>query len=136
MTMPGSAALRCEKAACPWPEAGLLTGIFSIVAIFARPVAGMLTDRRNHKKLLMLFSALVSAVSFGYGLFRDVPYLYACRILHGACYAISSTVQISITTQLLQKERMGEGMSLMSMVPDSRHVHCAESWANPVRHHR
>ena len=96
-------------------EAGLLTGIFSIVAIFARPVAGMLTDRRNHKKLLMLFSTLVSAVSFGYGLFRDVPYLYACRILHGACYAISSTVQISITTQLLQKERMGEGMSLMSM---------------------
>ena len=96
-------------------EAGLLTGIFSIVAIFARPVAGILTDRRNHKKLLMLFSTLVSAASFGYGLFRDVPYLYACRILHGACYAISSTVQISITTQLLQKERMGEGMSLMSM---------------------
>lgn len=96
-------------------QAGVLTGIFSIVAIFARPVAGLIADSGKKKSMLLWFSIPVSAAAFCYGFATGAPGLYASRIIHGACYAISSTIQIALTTQLLPRDRMGEGMSMMSM---------------------
>lgn len=96
-------------------ETGILTGIFSIVAIVARPAAGIISDRFPKKRMLILFSAAVGAAAFCYGLCTKPLGLYVFRILHGAAYAISSTIQIAMTTEMIRTDRMGEGMSMMSM---------------------
>lgn len=95
--------------------AGFLTGIFSIIAIFARPVAGMLSDRGGKKPLLVLFTVFVGLAAFGYSLCSGAAGLFACRILHGACFAVSSTIQLALASAVIPAEQMGEGMGYMSL---------------------
>lgn len=95
--------------------AGFLTGIFSIMAIFVRPVAGILSDRGGRKKLLILFTLLVSFAAFGYSLSHRFAGLFLCRILHGACFAMSSTIQLAMVTAIIPPAKMGEGMGYMSL---------------------
>ena len=95
--------------------AGFLTGIFSIVAIFVRPVAGILSDRGGRKVLLLLFTLLVSFAAFGYSLSHSFVGLFLCRILHGACFAMSSTIQLAMVTAIIPSAKMGEGMGYMSL---------------------
>ncbi len=95
--------------------AGFLTGIFSIVAIFVRPVAGILSDRGGKKGLLVVFTILVGVTAFGYSLSDTAAGLFVCRILHGTCYAVSSTVQLALASLVIPSGQMGEGMGYMSL---------------------
>lgn len=95
--------------------AGFLTGIFSIMAIFVRPVAGILSDRGGRKTLLVIFTLLVSSAAFGYSISYHFVALFLCRILHGACFAMSSTIQIAMVTAIIPPDKMGEGMGYMSL---------------------
>ncbi|MCM1026661.1 MAG: MFS transporter [Roseburia sp.] len=95
--------------------AGLLTGIFSVMAIFVRPIAGILSDRGGRKPLLILFTLLVSFAAFGYSLSHHFAGLFLCRILHGACFAMSSTIQLAMVTSVIPSAKMGEGMGYMSL---------------------
>ena len=94
---------------------GILTGIFSIVAIFARPIAGTMADRGYTKILLIGATLLTALAAFGYSLTKNVPFLFIWRILHGACFAISSTVQLTLTSTLVPEVRLGEGLGYMGI---------------------
>jgi len=95
--------------------AGTLTAVFSVVAIFARPVAGMLADRVNRKIMLMSANVLIGFATVGYSLSRSAAPLFVFRILHGTFFAFSSTVQLTMTSSIVPEERMGEGMGYMGI---------------------
>lgn len=97
-------------------EAGVLTGIFSIAAIFSRPLAGLVADR--HRKKLVLFGVtLIMALStMGYSFTHHRLALYACRVVHGAAFAGSSTIQLALAASIIPSNRRGEGLGYMGMV--------------------
>ncbi|MDR0929917.1 MAG: MFS transporter [Oscillospiraceae bacterium] len=96
-------------------EAGVLTGLFSSAAIFARPFAGVLADRVNRKWVLLPMMAVMVIASFGYSITHAPVALYVCRVLHGIAFAGSSTVQLALTAGMIPDNRRGEGMGYMGM---------------------
>ena len=48
--------------------AGVIVGMFSITALFARPVAGIISDRFNKKYVFIAATALIGSSLTGYGL--------------------------------------------------------------------
>ena len=95
--------------------AGILTGIFSIVAIVARPFAGLIADRMNRKWVLLATTAVMAITSYGYSITQSAAGLYVCRVLHGMAFAGSSTVQLALAAGMIPEKRRGEGMSFMGM---------------------
>lgn len=96
-------------------QAGVLTGFFSIVAIFARPLAGFLSDNANKKRLLVLAYSVMGLAPLGYGLSGNIVLLYAFRVVHGVSFAVCSTVQMAVAVELVPAERTGEGLGYMGI---------------------
>lgn len=95
--------------------AGTLSGIFAITALVIRPVSGIISDRLN-KRNLMAVSVFVTAIAMiGYYLSQNIYMLFAFRILHGAAFGISSTVNVALVSTLIPKKRLGEGLSLFGL---------------------
>jgi Arabinose efflux permease len=90
--------------------AGVISGIFSIAALVIRPFAGMTADTVNKKFLCIIANILIGISVVGYAFSHNVPMLFFFRILHGAAFGISSTVNIALVTKYIPKERMGEGL--------------------------
>ena len=97
-------------------EAGVLTGIFSIAALFARPFAGLLSDRHSKKWVLFWITAAMALSTAGYSITQSRAGLYACRVIHGAAFAGSSTIQLALAAGLVPPGRRGEGLGYMGMV--------------------
>ncbi len=114
MTMPTLPKYALERG-LSLTEAGVLTGVFSVVAIVARPVAGMLSDRTDRKKLLLGAAWLSALTTLGYSLAKGSAALFAFRIMHGACFAVTSTVQLALTSDILPEDRVGEGIGYMGL---------------------
>lgn len=99
----------------PLTRVGFLTGIFSVAAMVARPVSGMLADCMNKKKLMLVSLLLMVFCSAGYSVSHGYFSLLVWRILHGCCFACSSTAQLSIAVELVPECRRGEGLGYMGM---------------------
>lgn len=114
MTMPTLPSFAVEIGAT-LSMAGVLSGLFSLTALFIRPVAGMATDRWNKKRLLIIATLLISASTLGYSRSTSFAMLVALRILHGTAFAFSSTSNMALTTLYIPKDRMGEGVGYMGI---------------------
>jgi len=97
-------------------EAGVLTGIFSIAAIFARPFAGLVADRRGKKWVLFWITVVMAVSTVGYSITSSRLGLYAWRVAHGAAFAGSSTIQLALAATVVPRKRRGEGLGYMGMV--------------------
>ncbi len=95
--------------------AGLLAGIFAIMALVARPVAGLLVDRVARKRLLVVVTGLLAVATFGYVIAPTYQVLFIARIFHGAFFALSTTAGTSIGASLVPKKRLGEGLAYLGM---------------------
>ncbi len=91
-------------------EIGLVIGFFTISAVIIRPVAGMGVDTYGRKGVYLLgllvfvFSCLV------YNWTDTIPLLLLVRFLHGFGWGTSSTAAGTIATDVIPKQRLGEGM--------------------------
>lgn len=95
--------------------AGTLGGIYSLAALLVRPLGGLAADKLNKKKLCMIFTCLISFSIAGYALSPNIVALFASRILHGAAFGISSTVNIALVSECIPKKRLGEGLGYYGM---------------------
>lgn len=96
-------------------QAGLLTGVFSVVAIVVRPLAGLLADRSNQKTMLIVANVCNGLAALGYSFSLSPTALFIFRILHGMSFAMSSTVQLALTSSIVPQERLGEGIGYMGI---------------------
>jgi len=95
--------------------AGTVTAIFSITALFTRPLSSLLGDRLNRKKLLLITLLLNSILIFMYPIVTNIVWLYPLRILHGISFSISGTVSLSLGVDFVPKERLGEGVGYLGI---------------------
>ena len=91
--------------------ASSISGILPLVAMVVCPVAGVLSDRINRKKLLL-------ATNIGYSVFLclhafagGLGVLAVLRAGTGVFFAVSSVLTVACASSYIPKERMGEGRS-------------------------
>ena len=119
--------------------AGAIAGTFSIAAMVVRPFSGLLSDRMNRKTLLVVSTFAMGVFTFFYGFVSDTGMLFVLRILHGAVFCISSTVNMALIPGFAPKNRVGEavsyfglGQSLAIMVGPSLGLAIAEAGGFPL----
>ncbi|MCI8616092.1 MAG: MFS transporter [Lachnospiraceae bacterium] len=95
--------------------AGIIAGMFSITALISRPFCGIMADRFNKVWLLRAATLFMVAGAFGYGLSKALPFIVFARILHGIGFAINSTTLISLVTQYVSQNKLGEGLGYFGL---------------------
>lgn len=97
------------------PAAGVIVGMFSITALFARPVSGIISDRLNKKYVFIAATALIGFSLIGYGLSTGIASLVVFRIFHAAAFSVNGTVNLALVAQIIPRKRMGEGIGYFGL---------------------
>lgn len=100
---------------CSLTLAGTLTGLYSISALIGRPFSGMLSDRRNKKHLVIAGLLITGAGTIGLALSHQLVLLGLCRIVMGLGFALSSTLMVTLATNYMPEDRMGEGVGYFAL---------------------
>jgi MFS family permease len=95
--------------------AGITVGAFSLTALFLRPWAGRLGDRRGRRPLMIAGAATVGASVAAYSLATSVPVLVALRLVTGIGEAFFFTGAAAAVTDMAPEERRGEAVSFFSL---------------------
>jgi MFS family permease len=66
-------------------------------------VSGWFVDKYNKKNVFVISTILFGAVSFGYAFAKNVPSLFALRILHGILFGVSTTCTTALVSPLSRK---------------------------------
>jgi predicted MFS family arabinose efflux permease len=90
--------------------AGVISGTFSIAALVLRPFAGAAADFYNKKKLCIISTGVIALTALGYAFVPNIPCMFAVRILHGAAFGVSSTVNMALVTFCIPHDRTAEGL--------------------------
>src|SRR5690606_13932604 len=65
-------------------QVGLAVGIFTLVAVILRPIAGGLLDQYGRRPFLLIGLAFYGLSMYLYGMVQGVGTLLLVRLLHGA----------------------------------------------------
>ena len=95
--------------------AGVTVGMFSVTSLVIRPFCGILSDRANKIKLLLISFLLASMGTIGYSIIPRIGPIVVFRILQGIGFGISSTVLITIAVHFILEKRMGEGIGYLGI---------------------
>lgn len=91
-------------------NAGLASSIFVIGALSARLFAGKWNQRFGQKRLLYAGLILSLLMSLLYFAVNNIIFLLLVRFFHGVAFGISSTVILTIASNIVPRERLGEGL--------------------------
>lgn len=89
---------------------GLITGIFSLSALFFRPWFGNLIDNKSRKLVLLIGVGILSLVSLSYTLVYSVIFLLVLRIIHGIGLSAQSTAIGTVISDIAPRSRLSEGV--------------------------
>ena len=95
--------------------AGLITGIFSYVALAGRPLASILGDRGNKKKMLMIFMTAHGLFTLLYAFAPDIAWVVPFRVARGLAFSVAGTISLALGTDYIPKARMGEGVGFLGV---------------------
>jgi len=93
--------------------AGVVTGIFAVSALCGRPLASIMGDRFNKKRLLVLFLLLNGCSIILYALAPGIMWLFLVRILHGLAFSISGTISFALGADYIPQKRLSEGIGYL-----------------------
>ncbi|MCF6799566.1 MFS transporter [Priestia megaterium] len=94
---------------------GVMTTTFMLAAIITRPVTGILMHKINIKQVLcvmLLFVLVCIMISYNQ---QVIPLLISIRILEGIGFGVTTNLLATLATNLIPKERMGEGIGYFGM---------------------
>ena len=89
---------------------GVMTSVYSIMAIVARPMAGIISDRSGRMKLLIAGALICAAASLGFSFTTELVLLVALRMLMGLGFGIHSTCAGAGVADVVPKSRIAEGV--------------------------
>lgn len=95
--------------------AGTVAGIFSISALFSRPLSGYATDIFNKKTLCVLSTILIGVSMLGYLLAPSLSLFFVVRILHGLAFGISGTANLALASEFIPDKNMGQGLGYFGL---------------------
>jgi len=94
---------------------GLSVAAFAVTALFLRPWAGRLGDRRGRRLLMLVGGAAVAVSVLGYVVATTVPLLFVFRLMSGFGEAFFFTGAASAINDLAPESRRGEAVSFFSL---------------------
>ena len=90
--------------------AGLVIGVFTISAVLIRPFVGMALDVYGRKVIYLVGLIIFLFSTLAYNWAPTVAMLLAIRFIHGFGWGAASTAGGTIATDVIPKQRLGEGM--------------------------
>jgi MFS family permease len=96
---------------------GLATWVFTLAALFMRPLTGILSDRWGRKPILVLGAVLFSGGPVFHAFAPNVSLLLVAKALHGAGLGCFSTANQAFVADLLPSDRYGEGLGVAGIAP-------------------
>ena len=94
---------------------GLMITVYSIAALVARPVAGIISDKFGRVRLLIIGAAACAVACVLYGMTTAILFLLAIRVLNGFAFGMHSTCAGAVAADVLPKSRMAEGIGYFSL---------------------
>lgn len=95
--------------------AGIVVGIFSIMALVIRPVSGVVADRYSKRNILFASNLMIGISVLGYTVSDNVGVILCFRILHGIAFGMSGTASVSLCSEIIPKNRTGEGIGYVGL---------------------
>lgn len=105
----------CLELGSDLKTASAVASLMSMAAMFLRPVAGMISDQVNRKRLILLTIASNVALAVLHIFARDVRVLAVVRILQGVAFSFASVAIMAFGTVFILESRLGEGMGWLSL---------------------
>ena len=96
-------------------EAGFTASIFIIGALIARVFVGKWMMSAGYKKILCVGVIAGLIMTIAYFAVNNISLLLVVRFLHGASFGITSTATATIVSDIVPKERRGEGIGYFSL---------------------
>ncbi|AUX89450.1 MULTISPECIES: MFS transporter [unclassified Acinetobacter] len=96
-------------------QAGLAMTLFMISAIAVRPFSGLIIEKLDIRKTLIVSGIFFSLFSLAYLLADQLTTLFIIRFLHGIWFSILTTVCVPVVNQFIPEQRKGEGMGYYVM---------------------
>ncbi|ABS20997.1 MFS transporter [Bacillus cytotoxicus] len=94
---------------------GFVVGIFTVAALFIRPLTGNALQKFD-KKIILMTGTAICLLAMGSYLFASTVFLLlAVRILHGAGFGMTTTTYGTIVSDLIPPARRGEGMGYFGL---------------------
>jgi MFS family permease len=89
---------------------GLITTVFLISAIIARPFSGKLMETLGKRTIFLVALLILFVSSTLYFIPRSITGLLILRFFHGIGFGMATTAMGAIVADLIPKSRQGEGM--------------------------
>lgn len=90
--------------------AGVLSGIYFVFSIAARPVSGYLGNRWQKKRLLLIATVVLCLSSIGMTVSRTLPGIMFFRAVQGIGYSFQTAVNFAIVSERAPAGRSGEAL--------------------------
>ena len=90
--------------------AGTIVGLMSLAAMFARPFAGLSSDRINKKLIIAVTGAVTGVCMYLYSVSKSVEMMAAVRFVHGISFSFSTVALLAFNTMFIPKDKIGEGI--------------------------
>jgi MFS family permease len=94
---------------------GLVISLFTVSALLVRPFAGKALDTIGRKPVLMFGLVIFFLSVTGYYWMASVTLVLALRFVHGIGWGIVTTTYGTIVSDIIPRERSGEGMGYFGM---------------------
>jgi len=95
--------------------AGVIAGMFALLALAYRPFAGFITDRA-HKKLVLAIGFACTTISFfGYAFSQSAGMLAVFRAIHAFGLCIQTATTTVVATTFVEQEHVAEATGYMGM---------------------
>lgn len=95
--------------------AGLVASIFVIGSLTARMLVGKWMMKYGYKRMLCIGVVAGLAMTLSYWLVNSIVVLICIRYMHGIAFGISTTATATIVSDIIPKERRGEGIGYYSL---------------------
>ena len=96
-------------------QAGILATVYSMTALAARPVSGIISDRMGRVKLLIAGAALCGVTCALIGFTAVLPLLLVIRGIAGIGFGVHSTCAGAAAADVLPKSRLAEGIGYFGL---------------------
>ena len=96
-------------------DAGLAMTYFQIGTILCRPFAGRLIDGLDKRIILLISSVLFFIIMELCNLTTSLQTIFVLRGLHGAIFALGTTVMAALAVVVLPASRKGEGINMFAV---------------------
>ncbi len=99
----------------PLTLAATISSFMSLAALFCRPVSGVLSDRMNRKRIMIVSTAIVALSMACYAFSTNIAMLFGARVVHGIAFSFMGVSNMALGSDFVPESRMGEGLGYLGL---------------------